>query len=227
MHSSLSSMGHVEGGPETVIQGLLEVLGPDGTLLMPALSYSSVHSRQTHFDRDTTPSCVGTIAETFRLRAGTLRSGSPTHSVCATGPLAAEIVGDHHLDTTPVGPRSPLHKVRDLGGQLMFLGCGLCPNTSMHGVEELVGPPYLFGEDVSYSLQLGDERHVVTCRRHSFDGWLQRYERVAELLRDDGLRVGSVLNAQVHLLEARQMWDRADAVLQQDPLTFVSRAADG
>jgi aminoglycoside 3-N-acetyltransferase len=94
----------------------------------------------------------------------------------------------------------------------------------MHGVEELVGPPYLFGADVSYSLQLGGERHTVTCRRHGFDGWVQRYERVADLLGDDGLQVGTVLNAQVHLLEARQMWDRAEAALQRDPFTFVSRA---
>ena len=32
VHSSLSSMGYVPGGPETVISGLLEALGPDGTL---------------------------------------------------------------------------------------------------------------------------------------------------------------------------------------------------
>ena len=51
VHSSLSSMGHVEGGAETAIQALLQALGPMGTLLMPALSYDSVHSGQTHFDR--------------------------------------------------------------------------------------------------------------------------------------------------------------------------------
>ncbi|MFP6646122.1 MAG: AAC(3) family N-acetyltransferase, partial [Candidatus Latescibacterota bacterium] len=58
----------------------------------------------------------------------------------------------------------PLRKLRDLGGQLLFLGCGLRPNTSMHGVEELVEPPYLFGDDITYTLHLGDERREVTCR---------------------------------------------------------------
>jgi aminoglycoside 3-N-acetyltransferase len=226
VHSSLSSMGHVEGGAETAIQALLQALGPMGTLLMPALSYDSVHSGQTHFDRHATPCCVGAIAEAFRLRGGTLRSGSPTHSICASGPQAAQIVGDHHLDTTPVGPRSPLRKVRDLGGQLMFLGCGLRPNTSMHGVEELVEPPYLFGAEVCYSLQLGERRHTISCRRHDFAGWVQNYERVAEVLCDIDLRVGMVCAAQVHLLEARPMWDSAAAALRQDAFAFVSREGD-
>ena len=31
VHSSLSAMGNIEGGPETVIKGLLKALGPKGT----------------------------------------------------------------------------------------------------------------------------------------------------------------------------------------------------
>ena len=75
----------------------------------------------------------------------------------------------------------------------------------MHGVEELVEPPYLFGDDITYTLHLGDERREVTCRRHAFAGWVQRYERVADLLSDDGLVTGPVLDARAHLLEAPTM----------------------
>lgn len=38
VHSSLSSFGHVAGGADCVIDALLNVLGPEGTLCMPALS---------------------------------------------------------------------------------------------------------------------------------------------------------------------------------------------
>ena len=34
LHTSLSSFGHVEGGPDTVIDALLEALGTKGTILM-------------------------------------------------------------------------------------------------------------------------------------------------------------------------------------------------
>src|SRR5689334_15505508 len=35
VHSSLSSLGWVCGGPVAVVQGLLDALGPDGTLVVP------------------------------------------------------------------------------------------------------------------------------------------------------------------------------------------------
>ena len=65
VHSSLRAMGPVAGGPETVIRGLLQALGPDGTLLMPALSYAHVTSATPLFDLRRTPSNVGAIPEYF------------------------------------------------------------------------------------------------------------------------------------------------------------------
>ena len=38
VHSSLGRVGWTEGGPITVIEVLLDVLGPRGTLVMPAES---------------------------------------------------------------------------------------------------------------------------------------------------------------------------------------------
>ena len=38
VHSSLSALGEVEGGANTVIGALLEAIGPTGTLAMPAMS---------------------------------------------------------------------------------------------------------------------------------------------------------------------------------------------
>ena len=94
VHASLRALGPLPpGGAEDVIRGLLEALGPDGTLLMPALSYASVSPRSPVFDVLVTPSCVGALPEFFRTRPGTLRSVHPTHSVCALGRLAAELQG--------------------------------------------------------------------------------------------------------------------------------------
>jgi aminoglycoside 3-N-acetyltransferase len=222
VHSSLSSLGHVPGGAETVIRALLDALGPDGTLLLPALSYEHANARSPFFDVDHTPSNVGLIPETFRTRPGTLRSVCPTHSVCGAGPRAQELLGEHHLDDTPCGPRSPFRKLRDAGGQVVFLGCGLRPNTSMHAIEEIAQPPYLFGPLVTYQVTLPTgERVNQNCRSHNFKGWGQRYDRIGPLLKDGGLHTGMVLAAYVYVLDCQPMWEQALAAYARDPLYFV------
>jgi aminoglycoside 3-N-acetyltransferase len=225
VHSSLSSLGYVPGGAETVILGLLEALGPDGTLLMPALSYERVDAEHPFFDVLGTPSNIGAIPEAFRTRLGTLRSVNPTHSVCGAGPRAVELLKEHILDSTPCGPRSPFRLLASCGGQILFLGCGMRPNTSMHAIEELVEPPYLFGGSVTYQARLanGTETALV-CRRHNFAGCQQRYERLAGLLQPGALRAGRVLQAEAQVVECGPMWEAALAALRRDPFYFVDRA---
>lgn len=225
VHSSLRSLGPLRGGAETVVLGLLDALGVEGTLLMPALSYETVGAHNPAFDVRHTPSCVGALSEYFRTRARTQRSIHPTHSVAGVGPHAATLLGDHMQSTTPVGPNSPFRKLRDVGGQILFLGCGLRPNTSMHGVEELVEPPYLFAGFVNYRVALADGSEAeMRVRSHDFAGWAQRYDRLGPLLEGRGLRAGPVMQARAHLLEAGPMWEIAQAALVRDPLYFVESA---
>jgi len=224
VHSSLRSLGHVSGGPETVVRGLLDALGPEVTLLMPALSYATVGADNPVFDVRQTHSCVGAISEHFRTRAGTMRSVNPTHSVCGVGPQAERLLGRHQLDETPCGPSSPFRALRDAGGQILMLGCGLAPNTSMHAVEELAEPPYLFGDTIEYRVVLADGTETrLRCRRHAFRGFVQRYDRIAQVLPVGATRVGSVLEATAHVIECEPMWEVAKAALRKDPLYFVDR----
>lgn len=222
VHASLRSMGPLPGGAESVIRALLAALGPRGTLLMPALSYASVRSSHPVFDARQTPSCVGALPEYFRTRPGTQRSIHPTHSVSGVGRLAGELLGDHERDATPVGPHSPFTRLPDVHGQILFLGCGLRPNTSMHGVEERVVPPYLFGEPLDYQITRADgSQGTMRVRRHNFQGWEQRYDRLENLLAEPNLRRGPLLRASSHLVETSAMWPAALAALRADPLYFV------
>jgi aminoglycoside 3-N-acetyltransferase len=222
VHSSLRALGSVPGGAETVIQALLAALGESGTLLMPALSYEHVTPEKPHFDLLKTPSNVGLIPETFRLRPGTRRSVHPTHSVCAVGPLAAELLDLHLEDSTPCGPHSPFHALPKHNGQILMLGCGLEPNTSMHAIEELVIPSYLYNPPFDYQLSLADGAMITkTYTPHNFVGWVQCYDRVEQVLAAPGLRRGRVLEADSFLIEASALWEAVLSVLQRDPLYFV------
>lgn len=139
VHSSLSSFGHVEGGADSVIGALLAVLGPEGTLCMPTLTYGlfSPENPPPLFDPETTPGIVGKIPERFRQRPGVLRSLHPTHSVAALGPMAPELLAGHERSRTPCGPDSPWGRLREVEGVILMVGCGTAPMTISHGPEEV------------------------------------------------------------------------------------------
>lgn len=227
VHSSIRALGPVPGGAESVVDGLLHALGETGTLLMPALSYETVPPEHPSFDVRSTPSNVGWLPEYFRLRPGTMRSLHPTHSVCGIGLRAVELLAGHERDTTPCGPNSPFRRLRDAGGQIVMLGCGLRPNTSMHAVEELVEPPYLYGPWWTYHLRDADGNdHAQRYRRHGFNGYRQRYDRIGSLLDQNGLMTGHCLNAEIQIMESSVMWKTALAALNANPYFFVEVNAE-
>ena len=221
MHSSLSSLGYVEGGADTVIDTVLSVLN-DGTLLVPALSFASVNADSPVFRVDSTPSCVGAISEAFRKREGVIRSMHPTHSICAIGKYAKELIAGH-LDTdTPVGAKSPLALLPEYNGKILMLGCGLRPNTSMHGVEELAKPPYLFKpQKTLFTLIDKDGKETQKpyyCHNIAASGTIQRYDRLADIM---NLEAKKVLEADCYLIDASEMWQKAHEALNKNEFYFV------
>ncbi|MBU0629576.1 MAG: AAC(3) family N-acetyltransferase, partial [Candidatus Margulisbacteria bacterium] len=135
VHSSLSRLGFVQGGAKAVIEALLEVLGPEGTLAMPAFGWSPEQGGV--FDCRRSPSRLGEISETFRRRSGVLRSCHPTHSIAAFGPQAAFLVGEHQKSKTPFDRFSPYQKLMELSGDILCLGVSIRYITFYHVYEDL------------------------------------------------------------------------------------------
>ena len=223
VHSSLKSLGGAT--PQDVIDGLLEALGEEGTLVFPALSYLHCNPSNPVFDYYKTPSNIGAIPEYFRTSVpGVVRSMSPTHSCCAIGKNAEYITSGHVLDKTPCGANSPFRRLMELKGKILFIGCGMRPNTSMHAVEELSEPDYLYGGDFEYIFTDADgKEYKAPCRAHGFKGVSQRYERLANLLDGDELKIGKILSAECHLIYTPAMWEKADKKYREEPHYFIDR----
>jgi aminoglycoside N3'-acetyltransferase len=137
VHTSLKAIGPIDGGPREVIDALLAAVGPEGTLVMPAMADSDDDA----FDVTSTPCrTMGIVADTFWRLPGVLRSDSP-HSFAAKGPHAAEITASHPPDL-PHGPDSPIGRVHDLDGSVLLLGVGHDANTTVHLAEHLADVPY-------------------------------------------------------------------------------------
>lgn len=223
VHGSFKALGIT--APEAFILAIINVLGGDGTLLMPALS-DEQHPANVH-NTKTTPSNVGYLAEYFRIREGTLRSLHPTHSVCGVGGKARELLEKHVQDTTPCGPNSPFNQLFNRHGKILMVGCGLEPNTSIHAIEEYAPLPYLFGSPVVYTItDANGNTFDKAYLPHDFEGYTQRYDRVEELLGAEGLKTGMVGTAKSYLLNSEILFDRVLALLKKDPFYFVDRDVD-
>ena len=107
VHSSLKSLGYVEGGPDAVVSALVDAVGPEGTVMAPNLPFSGsltgYLTPEPTFDVRTTPSKMGAITEALRLRPDARRSLHSSHSVAAVGRLQAEMTRDHETSLTSCG----------------------------------------------------------------------------------------------------------------------------
>jgi len=218
VHSSLRKLGPVEGGADTVLDALLEVLGQKGTLALPTHTFSVVTARQPVFHQSLTPSNVGTLSNIFRKRAGVLRGLHPTHSVAAIGPLAEKLLEGHEKETTPCSMNSPYVRLRDWNGKVLIIGEGLQCGTLFHACEELAGmtqvcSPYLLE---LFSFTETNEVIPAPTRRHIINTWDQFPTLEPHLLANGALKISSIGDCALRLLDARRACDWLVPELQKD-----------
>ncbi len=224
LHSSYKSMGGLEGGIKTFVEALLSILGDNGTLIVPTLTYAYVTEKEPVFDHINTPSCVGAISEFVRNMEGAKRSINPTHSCSAIGSKRDFYISGHEKDCTPIGENSPIYKLHKEGGKILMLGCSLNNNTSMHGVEEHFRTSYVFDDlPKKYSIVTENETYEIDYFRHYIvqHGYQTQFARVEEIMDEKGLRKAEIHGATSFFIDAALLWKTGFKALEKDEFFFV------
>jgi aminoglycoside 3-N-acetyltransferase len=214
VHSSLRAVGHVPGGAETVVDALLEVLGPEGLLVFPAFTYTTAR-----FDPAIEPGRTGAIAEAARLRPGAVRSLHPTHSVAALGSGARELCANHE-DVAGTDIDSPLDRLARAGGFVLLLGVGHIANTTVHVGEFRAGAPYLstpYGPSWPRVHEIVTGGEVRTVEYDRFPGCSRAFGVVERGLRERSIiRDGRVGRAESQLVPGEALIAESLALLARD-----------
>ena len=216
VHSSLSSIGYVDGGADSVIDALLEAVGEEGTVVMSTLT-----GWFEPFDCSTTPSAVGKISEKFRRRENAKRSLHPVHSVTAVGKQAEYITSGHENCETGCGKGTPYLKILELGGKVVLLGVDMDRNTVMHSLEEEVNSVYLRTLDIPAPTYMeGYRDKKFTLRK--FPPGHRDFIGITPLLRErDALIEGKIGDAVVKVIEFKKLFEIGLAALEKDPMLFM------
>lgn len=157
VHSSLSRIGHMIGGPRGLIEALIKAVGPKGLIGMPGFSqdaydpvdllgvevspdeHSRIREQVPGFDlvlsnvREN-----GAVPEAFRSWPGVVRSPHPTSSVLLLGQDAEALAAVHDPFGWATGPKTPWGRLRERNAmKILLIGVGWNRCSALHAAESI------------------------------------------------------------------------------------------
>ena len=167
IHSSMKSIGQVDGGADTVLDAIIEYM-QDGLLILPTHTWAQINLNNPVFHAATEPSCVGLLTNMFMKRPGVVRSLHPTHSIGAVGKDAAEYIKGEENTISPCPRDGCWGRLYDRKAQILMLGCKLSSYTYLHSVEEWADIPDRLTEEphILYTIAPDGTRYTVPQHRH-------------------------------------------------------------
>lgn len=215
VHTSLSSFGHVSGGANTVINALLQAVGPTGTVMVPTFGCTD-----GVFDPAKSETGLGAVPKAFWKRKNAVRSQHALASVAAIGSKAKWLTQDHENARLAHGKNTPYARLAEIEGKILLLGVDQDRSTFLHIAEELTSQPYLRPKKGSYKDAKGKVRKKTwpyfPGPHRNFIGmqsWLEASGPVQKTL------IGSCI-AQV--MPAKELSTALMARIKDEPALFLS-----
>ena len=219
VHSSYKSFGGVDGGPQTVIDALLEVLGEEGTLLMPTFNFD--FCKGADWDVRETPSQMGFMTNLVRTDPRAKRVFHPIYSFAVIGKYAEDFGNLRYKSS--YAKISAFGKLRELDGKIMVVG--LSYNDSMtffHHIEEMEGVDYRYLKDFTGQITDWDGNTTEdTCQMLVRDidmGVHTMVDPMGKLMEEAGvIQSRQIGEADVKLMKANEVYEFTVREMKRDP----------
>ncbi len=213
VHSSWDKFINYTGTPKELIQALIELVGSEGTLAMPA--FPTVQNPEQIFKVRRTPSGAGYLTEMFRRWKGVKRSINLNHSVCAYGLNAEYLTKDHHKSETSWDENSPYYRLKEVKAKIVGLGVGhnLEITTALHCVESALWKEIKFYNMLfPYTITYQYEDYDKKIGSHTFYkrvGNKIDTRKVAKYMDKNELKEDWISNLDIYLIRADYLINRA------------------
>ncbi|MFB7639202.1 aminoglycoside N(3)-acetyltransferase [Peribacillus butanolivorans] len=231
VHSSLSSIGWVNGGATAVIQALMDVVTEEGTIMMPSQSvelsdpaewenppvpeawWKVIKGSMPAYHPQYTPVTggLGKMAELFRSYPGVERSEHPNYSFTAWGKEKKEILHPHSLDFG-LGEQSPLGNLYNRDSYALQIGVEFDSATCFHLAEYRIGHQKVISKGAPVLVEgerVWKEYQELKFREELFVEAGKAYERECDL------KAGNVGSARCRLFSIKEAVDFAEKWLNQ------------
>jgi aminoglycoside 3-N-acetyltransferase len=224
VHSSLSSFGQVDGGAKTVVLSLLEAIGQQGTLVVPTFSHYLSQNEKV-WDREHTPSLMGSISETVRTWPGSIRSNHAAHPLAAIGQKAKDLCAKPYK--TGTGPDSPFQLLVEMNASILLMGVDYSRCTIFHLLEAAAKVPYRYLEErKAVTIIDGMKNENGSAWEYTrTEGTYNDFMPFGRLLEEQGIvikihTIGSSVN---RLFKAGDMYRLGMKILTQDPYFLLDK----
>lgn len=233
VHSAMSKIGFVSGGPKTIVEALLEIVGLKGHILMPnspnARFQLDYIQEIESFDVLNDKSKLGAISEYFRNHKDAVRSWHPTEPVSCIGLDTDYFVGSHFNQITPYNENSPFYRVAERNGKILMIGVTLDnAGTNLHTLEDAIEDfKYPIYHPTVFKTKIIDPQgkiHIVKTKVHD-PIWSKKRkcDQLIPLFKERNvLEFVTFGNAPSLLLDAKKMLDVMIEEYKKDGVTMYT-----
>ena len=222
IHSSMKSIGDVEGGADTVIDAFKDYLAEEGLLLIPALTYKETR-KTLLFDIENTVPCIGIIPTLAIKRKDGIRSINPTHSIMAFGKKAEEYVAGEENLISPTAKGGCFDRLADVNAKILLIRVGQERNTFIHAIDEINNLHRVSNKVYQIKTKLKDGSIIDTPHHPlnhtkedlSVSHHFPKFERI--LFQKGAIKYNTFGDAKVQVCDAKRMKEVIEELIRLNP----------